>query len=382
MIQKAKRPSRASEPAATPALDEAVLSRVRHALLTWYQAHRRKLPWRAHNDPYAIWVSEVMLQQTQVATVEPYYRRWLAAFPNVRALAAASESQVLQLWQGLGYYSRARSLHRGARHVVAEGGELPRSAEALRRLPGIGPYTAGAIASIAFGLDEPLVDGNVIRVLTRLFALPGDPRKAAVQKQLWAIARQLLPTGHAGDFNQALMELGALRCTPRRPLCGQCPVAAQCRARALDEVERFPELSKRPAITPVSHTAAIAERAGRLLVAQLRADAPRWGGLWLFPTVEQSADESPAQAAQRALSQFASLRSSTANPLHTITHSVTRYKITLTLCACQDVKGTTRRTDACAELRWLELDALTELAMPAPQRKLAEWLAQHGVGEF
>src|SRR5205823_775886 len=194
--------------------------RLRRALRRWYRAAARDLPWRRTRDPYAIWVSEVMLQQTQVATVRPYYERWMQRFPTVTDLAAAGEEDVLQVWAGLGYYSRARALLRGAREVVARhGGQVPRRTEDLKALPGIGPYTAGAIASIAFGLREPVVDGNVTRVLCRIFGLRGDPNAGQLRSELWRLAALLVPPRAPGEFNSALMELGATVCRPGKPDC-------------------------------------------------------------------------------------------------------------------------------------------------------------------
>src|ERR1035438_6680659 len=196
----------------------------RRDLLHWYRRHHRQLPWRATRDPYRIWVSEIMLQQTRVETVLPYYARWLRAFPTVHALAQAKDDRVLKLWEGLGYYSRARNLHRAARIVVREyDGKLPRTANGLRQLPGIGRYTAGAIASIAFGERVPLVDGNVARVFARIFAITTNVKAPRTMDKLWQLAEQLIPDRDPGDFNQALMELGALVCTPKNPRCDAWP---------------------------------------------------------------------------------------------------------------------------------------------------------------
>ena len=204
-------------------------------LLRWATKNLRDLPWRVEpRDPYRVWVSEIMLQQTQVVTVIPYFRRFTERFPTVQALAAAPLDDVLKLWEGLGYYARARNLHRAARKVVAEfEGRLPDTVEELSQLPGIGRYTLGAIASIAFGRDAPVVDGNVKRVLCRVYAIRGDARRPAVQKKLWALAEANLPKGKAGRWNEAMMELGATVCTPRSPRCDECPLAGVCRARAL-----------------------------------------------------------------------------------------------------------------------------------------------------
>lgn len=228
------------------AIDSMPVDAIRRDLAAWYARHRRTLPWRAdagaagdgaspvlHPDPYAVWISEVMLQQTQVATATPYFQRWMARFPRVADLAAADLDAVLGFWQGLGYYARARNLHRAARAIMTvHGGRLPDDVEALRRLPGIGAYTAGAIASIAFGLREPAVDGNARRVLARLGAIAGDPARGAAAAAIHALARRLADDPAPGDVNQALMELGATVCVPRTPRCGGCPVAGHCRAFA------------------------------------------------------------------------------------------------------------------------------------------------------
>jgi A/G-specific adenine glycosylase len=227
--------------------------RLSEELIAWYEARRRDLPWRRTRDPYAIWVSEVMLQQTRVLTVLGYYERWMARFPTVSALADAEDDDVLHAWQGLGYYSRARRLLSGARAVAERhGGQLPSDVQALLALPGIGPYSAGAIASIAFGLPEPIVDGNVVRVLCRLFALAGDPARAPLKAELWRIARELVPKDKPSEFNQSLMELGATICTPSSPRCALCPVAKHCRALAQGKQRELPQLANRKAPTEMA----------------------------------------------------------------------------------------------------------------------------------
>lgn len=255
-------------------------------LVDWYRANRRDLPWRRTRDPYAIWVSETMLQQTRVRVVVPYWQSWMARFPTAAALAAAPLDDVLSAWSGLGYYGRARNLYLGAREVVARyGGRLPETAGELRSLPGIGRYTAGAIASMAFDRREPLVDGNVARVLSRLFAVEEDVKSAAGQKRLWQLAGELVPADAPGDFNQALMELGATLCTPSAPRCPDCPLVAGCRARLAGrerELPRMPE-RRRDADKPLlAAVAAWIERGGRVLLAR-RAPSGLFGGLWELP---------------------------------------------------------------------------------------------------
>jgi A/G-specific adenine glycosylase len=231
-------------------------------------------------------VSEIMLQQTRVETVLPYYERFLERFPDVETLAAAPLESVLALWSGLGYYRRARSLHAGARALAERhGGVFPRHLEAALEIPGVGPYTAGAVLSIAYNLAVPVVDGNVERVLTRLFRLPGDPRRAQNARRLREIALCHLPPGQASEYSQALMELGALVCTPARPRCGECPLAQICQARAAGDVERYPELPARRAPVAVRLQAAIVQRAGRYLLEEVTG-RPYLQGMWLFPFVE------------------------------------------------------------------------------------------------
>lgn len=275
-----------------------------------------------------------MLQQTQVKTVLGYYERWMQRFPTVKALADAADDDVLHAWQGLGYYSRARRLLAGARAVSERhAGQLPADVEALLALPGIGPYSAGAIASIAFGLPEPIVDGNVVRVLSRLFALRGDPARAPLKQQLWRLARELVPQDRPSEFNQSLMELGATICTPSSPRCPECPVAKQCDALAQGIERELPELAKRQAPTEVSTAAAYVRRGERVLLRQLPADAPRWAGLWVLPFVEHSARETPLAAAERALAELGHTGTSEA-VLREARHTITRFRITLSIVSC------------------------------------------------
>jgi A/G-specific adenine glycosylase len=348
-------------------------------LLAWYRRHRRDLPWRNTGDPYAVWVSEVMLQQTQVKTVLPYYERWMQRFPTLPSLAAASEHDVLHAWQGLGYYSRARRLLNGARFVVENhAGKLPDRVEALRALPGIGAYSAGAIASIAFEKPEPAVDGNVARVLCRLFALRGDPARGPLHKELWRIARELVPHGQARDFNQALMELGAMTCTPRSPRCTACPLEKVCVARAGGSVAELPELRKRVKPTEVHAVAAVIAAKDRLLVVRLADDAPRWAGLWQFPTDEVRPGESDRSALRRTIRDQVGLEIDSAELITVVRHTVTRFKITLDAHRCRTRgRAVSRGVSAHA---WKRRAELADLAMPSPQRRIAEHLGRTNGG--
>jgi len=257
-----------------------------------FRAHQRDLPWRRTRDPYRVWVSEIMLQQTRVATVVPFFERWLERFPTIEALATGSLDDVLAAWSGLGYYSRARNLHRGAREVVAAyAGTLPRTAEELARIPGIGPYTAGAIASQAFDQPAPLVDGNVARVLARLYAVELDVKSSAGKRALWELAGRLVPDEAPGDFNQGLMELGATVCTPAHPDCDACPLASLCRARAEGRETELPNVARRKAARdlPLIHAAAAWVQRGPRVLFVRRMPSGLFGGLWELPQAENRA---------------------------------------------------------------------------------------------
>lgn len=258
------------------------------SLLAWYAAVRRDLPWRRTRDPYAIWLSETMLQQTRVTTVIPYYQRFLRELPTVAALAEASEDRVLVLWSGLGYYRRARMLHAAAKEIARDhGGHLPRGSTELRRLSGVGAYTAGAVASIAFGERAAVVDGNVARVLARLYAIEGDLKGSRVRARLWQIAERLVPEGPGdpGDWNQALMELGATVCLPRVPRCDECPVRASCVARAAGLAHELPTTSPKRRLRIVRSVAIVLASRKAVLLARRRAGA-LFGGLWEPPGIE------------------------------------------------------------------------------------------------
>lgn len=353
---------------ARPAGDHAAL---RRDLLHFYDRSARTLPWRDTRDPYAVLVSEVMLQQTQVKTVLRYFPSWMRRFPTLGALAAADESDVLHAWQGLGYYSRARRLVQAARAVVERhGGRMPSTRDELLELPGIGEYSAGAVSSIAFGAREPLVDGNVVRVLTRLFGLRGDPGRAPLKARLWALARELVPEKRPGDFNQALMELGATVCTPRAPRCVECPVARACVAWKEGLTARLPELPERRAATEVRTAAAIVRSGAKVLVRRVPDGARRWAGLYTFPFVELERGETAGAGAERA-ARDAGLTVRAGERLTVVRHTITRFRFTLEVLAATRRAGTPR---AGAEL--VEASALGELAMPAPHRKLARLVAQ------
>ena len=308
-----------------------------------------------------------MLQQTQVVTVIPYFQRFTERFPTVQALAVAPLDEVLKLWEGLGYYARARNLHRAARQVVAElGGRLPDKVAGLIKLPGIGAYTAGAIASIAFGRDAPVVDGNIKRVLCRVYALRGDTHQPKIQHKLWALAEANLPKGKAGRWNEALMELGATVCLPRWPQCDKCPLAKVCRARTLGIQDRLPALAARKPTPHVDVTAAVIRRlrGGRMLIAQ-RPTGGMLGGLWEFPGGKVERGESLAEGLRREIREELGIEIEVGRPLARVEHAYTHFRITLYAfeCSCRSnpVKGV---------WRWARLSDLANLAMPSADRKI------------
>ena len=273
---------------------------LRQLLLTWFDRHQRDLPWRRTQDPYAIWVSEIMLQQTQVATVIPYRERFLRIFPTVNILAEASEDAVFAQWKGLGYYSRARNLHAAAKQVVAEhGGQFPKTAAELRELPGFGRYTAGAVASIAFGEEAALVDGNVARVFSRLFAVEGAPGDKAREARLWEIADGLVVGERPGIWNQALMELGALVCRMDSPTCLLCPVRSGCQALKQGRVSELPPVRVRAERKHLRLQAAVWRRGEGVLLAK-RAGRGLFGGLWELPSAEATDGEALGETLARA----------------------------------------------------------------------------------
>jgi A/G-specific adenine glycosylase len=341
---------------------------LRRALLGWYGRHRRPLPWRATRDPYAIWISEAMLQQTRVETVIPYYERFLERFPDVRALASADLDDVLGVWQGLGYYSRARNLRAAAQVVVDEmDGRLPDDAEGLRRLPGVGRYTAGAVASIAFDRPEPVVDGNVARVLTRLLGIRRDLKRPDVARRLWDEAAALARGPRPGDLNQALMELGATVCTPKVPRCPECPLRGRCDAHRRGDAASLPVKAKRPEPKPVEAAAALLLRRGKALAVRRPPDG-LLGGLWELPGGELSGRERPAAGLARALRERVGLSIERSARAGVVEHGFTHRRLRLHVFRCDTVKGRTRLAGFDAH-RWLAPSSLAELPQGAITRK-------------
>lgn len=379
---------------ALPAPDGQGVRAIQANLLRWYHEHRRDLPWRlpkggaagqataSHTgrvDPYHVLVSEAMLQQTQVATVVPYFHRFLAAFPTIGALAAAEEQQVLRLWQGLGYYRRARSLHAAAKAIVERhGGRVPSTLDQLLALPGVGRYTAGAIASIAFGVPAPILDGNVVRVLCRWFRIEEPADAPATRTRLWSLAEQVVPepaVGDPGDFNQAMMELGATVCTPRDPKCLYCPVAGWCAAQRAGVQNELPRTMPKKAPKPVVHQVlAMRDRRGRYLFEQ-RPSTGLWSNMWQLPTREATVGEAPLRTpdlAAWAASRFG-LQLALGEELARFTHATTHRDIVFSLHVADVTGGRIKRVVG----EWRSLDNVDALPFSKPQlRTIAALRAQ------
>lgn len=348
---------------------------VRRRLLGWFDRQARDLPWRRVRDPYAIWVAEVMLQQTQVASVIPFFQRFLKRFPTIEELAAADLSDVLRLWAGLGYYHRARHLHAAAK-ILAEDfvGTLPSLPEDFARLPGVGRYTLGAVYSQAFDCRLPVVDGNVQRVLARLSccAVPLTNQKA--RAWLWQYAAALLPRKRVGDFNQALMELGQTVCTPTQPSCGHCPLKTICLAFQSGKEKDLPRSGPRPKPTPVSEVAVLAQQAGRFLVVQ-RPDHGRWPGFWEFPHAPLTPGETAFDAARRLFRTLTGQPTKSLCHLGSIKYQVTRFQVRLEAVLLQPGPG---RVPLTVRQRWLTLVEMSQFPLARPQQRLRalaqQWL--------
>lgn len=335
-------------------------------LLGWYDKNKRDLPWRRTKDPYAIFVSEMMLQQTQVKTVIPYYERFLKELPDWKALARCKEEKVLKLWEGLGYYRRARNLRAAAQKILADhGGKLPDSLEDILELPGVGPYSAGAILSIAYQKPHPLVDGNVIRVLSRIFLLKGNLKAGEGNKRVWDLAREVLHPKRPGDFNQALMELGATVCLPEGPQCLLCPMLGQCQAAQKGMQNDLPEMPKAAETVEVPMAAFLIEDKGKILVKK-RSEDERWlKGMWEFPSAEGKTFQDAFQKLQKDLKTAGDLKE-----LQEVRHQITHHKVRLKLFKAARPKGLKRPKD----FQWVSPKGLLKLPFASAQNKLREWV--------
>jgi A/G-specific adenine glycosylase len=351
-------------------------------ILNWYASQGRELPWRgpqgpstehSRPNPYAVWVSEIMLQQTRVETVIPYFERWMGRFPGIAELASASEQDVLAAWEGLGYYSRARNFHKAARIVMEQyGGKLPHDLAALRSLPGIGRYTAGAIGSMAFGQDVPTLDANIRRVFARVFDVAQAADAPAGEAILWRLAGEHLPEGRAGDYNQALMDLGATICIPQNPRCLLCPLVELCQARCLGIQEQRPVLKPKAVVPHYIVTAAVIRREGKVLLAK-RPSKGLLGGMWEFPGGKTEQDETLDACLRREIREELGAEIQVRLPFGVYQHAYTHFRITLHAFLCELTDGEPKPIEA-AELAWVDPDALDRYPMGKVDRQIARKL--------
>lgn len=355
-------------------VDFKAARQVSERLLHWYEQNKRDLPWRRQRDPYAIWVSEVMLQQTRVETVIPYWERFLALFPTIEALAQAPEPDILKAWEGLGYYSRVRNLQKAAQAVCARhGGIVPDTLDEMLALPGVGPYTAGAVLSIAYDRSVPAVDGNVFRVLSRIFLIEEDIMKPKTRKIFEEIAEFLIPEGRGGSFNQGLMELGATICIPRNPRCAACPVREQCRAFAEGVQDALPVKEKKKPPRPVDMTAAVLRDGERVLIRR-RPDTGLLAGLWEFPGGERGEGEDLEQSLQRHLQEAFGIEAVPQQLFARVEHTFSHLHWDMRVYDCTLVSGEVRESET---VRWVRLDELNQFAFPVAHAKVAK--ALHGL---
>ncbi len=352
-----------------------VVAELRANLLAWYRQAGRQLPWRNINNPYAIWVSEMMLQQTQVKTMWPYYERWLAQFPTVEALAAADLQTVLKAWEGLGYYARARNVHRAAQRIVSEyNSQIPQDFDQITDLPGIGRTTAGGILSSAYNLPYAILDGNVKRVLARLMALPVPPAKA--MNTLWDLSENLLDPDNPRDFNQAIMDLGATLCTRRQPDCPRCPWQPHCRAYNLKVQTEIP-MTESKAPIPHKHigVAVIWNDQGQVLIDRRKPEG-LLGGLWEFPGGKIEAGETVEACVRREIQEELGIDITVGDRLCTVTHTYSHFKVTLNVHHCTHLSGNPQPIE-CDEVRWVSLEDIEEYPFPKANIQIIEALKAH-----
>jgi A/G-specific adenine glycosylase len=351
------------------------IRRLRRRLLAWYAENRRRLPWREARDPYRIWLSEVMLQQTQVQTVLPYYRRFLKQLPTLRRLAAADLDTVLKLWEGLGYYARARNLHRAAGLLAAGGkGRVPDRWEEFRALPGVGDYIAAAVLSIAFGRPHAVVDGNVMRVLARLLAMAVPVNASGSRRMFQAQADRLLDSRRPGDFNQALMELGALVCTPASPGCAACPLIASCTAHRNGAVGRYPRRLASRAVPEARIAVGVVYKNGRLLITR-RPARGLLGGLWEFPGGKLQRGERPEAACVREIKEEVNLDVVVVEPLAQVRHAYSHLRVQLHVFACRFAAGRVR-LNGPVDHRWIRVGQIDRFAFPKANHRFIPLLKQ------
>ena len=342
-------------------------------LLNWYDEQKRDMPWRKDLDPYRILVSEFMLQQTQVKTVIPYYKKWMKSFPTAKKLAAASETNVLKHWEGLGYYSRARNLRKSAIHIEQEfKGKVPDSMEKILELPGVGRYTAGAVLSIAFDKRVAVLDGNVKRVLSRLMLLNENGNNKKSETQLWNTMEELLPEKRCGDFNQAFMELGATVCIPNNPFCKECPLKRLCEANQSDKQDSFPPPKTMIKTSKLQVSAAVILKKGCVYIQKRRVKG-LMGGLWEFPGGKMESGETETECLRREIKEELGVNIRIGEKLMTHRHSYTRFRVTLHVFQCQIHSGTLSPS-ACDDWKWVKPDELEQYPFPAANVKIIKLL--------
>ncbi len=348
---------------------------IQQQLLLWFQDEGRALPWRKKYDPYHVWISEIMLQQTQMERGVEYFQRWIDRLPDIVAVADAEEEEILKLWEGLGYYARARNLHKTAR-IIKDNyyGRLPKEHGTLLTLPGIGPYTASAIASIAFNQDFPVVDANVERIFARIFDIDAPLKHKDTKKKMDKLAWRLLPSGNSRQFNQALMEFGGLVCTPKNPLCAICPIAQQCQALLRGVVHERPLPRKGKKVIPIEMATGILFHDDQIFI-QKRLENDIWGGLWEFPGGRLEEGEQADEAMVREFLEETELQVEVCEKITTVVHHYTRYKVILHCFTCRFRLGFENPVlHAAQESRWIQPKDLHVYGFPAGHRKLIEYI--------
>lgn len=347
----------------------------RNNLLSWFQKNKRDLPWRSTRSPYEIWLSEIMLQQTRVETVIPYYLKFLEKFPSIADLAKADTQTVLKTWEGIGYYSRIRNMQKAAKIIVDKfDGNFPQKYSQILDLPGIGPYTAGAICSIAFNQAEPVVDGNVIRVLSRVFEIEGDSSTTSGKKEFWQLAEKLIPKNNSGIFNEALMELGALVCTPKNPGCMQCPVHSFCAAKRLNRQEELPIRKKKLPTPHFDIGAGLIWRNGSLLITR-RKEKGLLGGFWEFPGGKQETGESISNCVEREIKEELGVHVKVGDSFMTVKHAYTHFRITLHIFNCEWQQGEPECKE-CIDFCWVKPSELNRFPFPKANKRVVEKLQE------
>jgi len=342
-------------------------------LLNWYDNQKREMPWRKNRDPYRILVSEFMLQQTQVKTVIPYFKKWMESFPTTKKLASASESNVLKHWEGLGYYSRARNLLKSAIQIQRDfAGKVPNSLDEILKLPGVGRYTAGAVLSIAFDKRVPVLDGNVKRVLSRLILLKENGNTQKSETRLWDTMERLLPEKNCGDFNQAFMELGATVCLPKNPFCKECPLKQLCKARQLGKQKLFPPKKTAAKISKIQVSAGVIFKKGCVYIQKRKAEG-LLGGLWEFPGGKMQTGETEKECLRREIREELGINIRIGEKIMTHHHSYTRFRITLHVFQCQIHSGKFFPAE-CDEWKWVKPEELSQFPFPAANVKIIKFL--------